>query len=523
VLVREVGTLYAAYRERTAPSLPELPVQYADFAVWQRRWLAGEVLDRQLAYWRDELAGAPTVLELPADRARPPVQSLRGASEPVVLPSEIASGLRTLARGQGATLFMTLLASYSALLGRLSGQADVLVGLPIANRSRPEVEPLIGFFVNTLVLRGRLSGDPSFAELLGRVRVSALGGYAHQDLPFERLVEALSVERSLSHSPLFQAMLVVQHAGSGGLELPGLRLSPFALAGSTSKFDLNLSLLEEGDRLSGALEYSTDLFDAVTVRRLLGQLAVLIEGAIAAPRFRLSELPLLGAAERQQVVREWNDSALAVPDGSDLAARVAVWGKSTPKAPAVLWGEESLSYRDLNRRANALAFRLRDLGVGPDTIVAICAGRSFAMTVGVLAVLKAGAAYLPLDPAYPPERLSFMLADSGAPVLLVQDEVTGSLPPYDGEVIRLDAALADEGSDAAPVVAISPENLAYVLFTSGSTGRPKGVAMSRGALANLLSWQEREVLGGGARTLQFASLSFDVSFQELLSTWWTGG
>ncbi|HEY0784082.1 MAG TPA: amino acid adenylation domain-containing protein, partial [Thermoanaerobaculia bacterium] len=502
--------------------LAALPVQYADFAVWQRGWLQGEHLEEQLAYWRRELAAAPTVLDLPGDRPRPAVQSFRGATATSALPAPLVAALRALARSQGATLFMTLLAAFQLLLGRLSGQDDVLVGSPIANRGRSEIEGLIGFFANTLVFRARLAAASTFSALLAQVRETALGAYAHQDLPFERLVEDLAVERSLAHSPLFQALFLLA-APVPRLDLPGLRVEALESDGGSAKFDLNLALAETGDGLGAALEHSSDLFDRSTARRWIAHYTVLLERIVERSDERLDRLELLAPAERQQLLGEWNDTRLTLPDGGDLAAHVAVWAARTPAAAAVVRGDESLSYAELDRRANALAVRLCGLGVGPDAIVAICAGRSFAMTVGVLAVLKAGAAYLPLDPAYPPERLSFMLADSGAPVLLVQDEFLGLVPPYGGEVIRLDAALADAGRDEAPAVSVSPENLAYVLFTSGSTGRPKGVAMSRGALANLLSWQEREALVGGARTLQFASLSFDVSFQELLSTWWTGG
>ncbi|HEY0781135.1 MAG TPA: condensation domain-containing protein, partial [Thermoanaerobaculia bacterium] len=537
ILVRELGALYGAYctgRPSPRPAgsaghggsagLPELPVQYADFAVWQRQWLSGEVLEEQLAYWRAELAGAPMVLQLPADRPRPAVQTFRGWTEPIALPHEVSAALRSLARQSGATLFMTLLAAFDALLGRTTGQVDLLVGSPIANRSRREVEGLIGFFVNTLVLRGRLTGEPSFGELAERVRSTALGAYGHQDLPFERLVEALQVPRSLSYSPLFQVMFVLQHARPP-LALPGLEVSGLTRQGVTAKWDLNLSLVDSAESITGSCEYSTDLFEPVTVRRLLAHFETLLEGIVAAPERRLSELPLMAPSERQQLTLEWNDTGSELPQSGDLAARVVGWAERSPDAPAVVFGPESLSYRELDRRSNGLARRLIRSGVGPDRIVAICAERSLEMAVAVLAVLKAGGAYMPLDPTYPSERLSFLLADSGAPVLLTQARLLASQPvrfaSYDGSVIYLEEP--SESDDAAPACQAAPENLAYVLFTSGSTGRPKGVAMSRGALANLLSWQERGVLREGARTLQFASLSFDVSFQELLSTWWTGG
>ncbi|HEY0782898.1 MAG TPA: condensation domain-containing protein, partial [Thermoanaerobaculia bacterium] len=495
VLVREVGALYRAHSEgspspRPAGSaghggsagLPALPIQYADFAEWQRRWLTGAQLAAQLDYWRDELAGAPTLLALPADRPRAAVQSTRGGEREARLPQALVEQVRSLAERLGATLFMILLAAFDLLLAFYTGQEDVLVGSPVANRNLHEIESLVGFFANTLVLRGRLRGAPTFREFLARVRAAALGAYSHQDLPFEKLVEELKVERSLSYTPLFQVIFVLQNA-SASLEMPGLTLRSLPTQRWTAKFDLSLTASEEAAGLHLGAEYSADLFDGATMSRLLGHFDALLHEIVGDPERRIDGFALVPAAERQQLLSEWNDTRLTSPDGGDLAARVAAWAARTPAAAAVVRDDESLSYAELDRRANALAFRLRGLGVGLDAIVAICAGRSFAMTVGVLAVLKAGAAYLPLDPAYPPERLSFMLADSGAPVLLVQDEFLGLVPPYGGEVIRLDAALADAGRDEAPAVSVSPENLAYVLFTSGSTGRPKGVAMSRGALA----------------------------------------
>ncbi|HEY0783170.1 MAG TPA: condensation domain-containing protein, partial [Thermoanaerobaculia bacterium] len=534
ILVREVAALSAAIRAgRPSPrpagsagnggsaGLPALPVQYADFAAWQRRWLEGDGLAAELAWWRDELAGAPTELALPTDRPRPPVLSFRGRGAEVALSRELADGLRRLGRERGATLFMTLLAAFQVVLGRTAGQLDLLVGSPIANRGRREVQGLIGFFVNTLVLRGRLAGAPPFADLLARTRSRALGAYSHQDLPFERLVEALAVPRSLARNPLFQAMLVVQHAAPEGPPLADVAIEPLPLATTTAKFDLNLSLTEADGTLAGGLEYSTDLFDATTAERLLARFAVLLAAAVAAPETPIDALPLLSPAERHQAVLEWNDTATAAVPGGDLAQRLAVWAARTPNAPAVSFRGETLTYRELDRHANGLAHRLREVGVGADSIVALRAERSLAMIVAVLAALKAGAAYLPIDPAYPAERQAFMLADAAAAVLLADGRASGGLPPFAGPVLWLEKETAT--ADAPPAGLPTPLSLAYVLFTSGSTGRPKGVAMSRGALANLLAWQEREALATPARTLQFASLSFDVSFQEILSTVWTGG
>ncbi|HVR95695.1 MAG TPA: non-ribosomal peptide synthase/polyketide synthase, partial [Thermoanaerobaculia bacterium] len=534
VLIREVAALYAAFSQGLPSPLPELPLHYADFAVWQRGWLQGPVLEAQLEHWKRRLEGAPQMLELPTDRPRPPVQTYRGRTVPFVLPPAAYAGVRELCRREGVTPFMALLAAWAVLLGRHAGQDDLLVGTPIAGRNRREIEELIGFFVNTLVLRADLSGDPSFRRLLGRVRTEALEGFNNQDLPFERLVEELVPERDLARSPLFQVLFVLQNAPVGALSTPGLTLAPFALESRLAKFDLVLSLAEDADGgLAGSLEHSADLFDGDRIVRLLQHLGVLLAAAAADPERPVAELPLLTAAERGRVLYEWNDNAVEQRSVS-VHEPVEEQARRTPDALAVLWageagGEEAgLSYRELDERANRLARHLRALGVGPDERVAICLERSLHLPVAVLGVLKAGGAYVPLDPDYPADRVSFMLADSRSRVLVTTSDVAARLAGLDPGVrpVLLDAdreAIAARGA-GDPVRWATPANLAYVIYTSGSTGRPKGVAMPHGVLANLLAWQRRSSAAGpGSRTLQFASLSFDVSFQEIFSSWWAGG
>ncbi|HEX7241006.1 MAG TPA: amino acid adenylation domain-containing protein, partial [Longimicrobiaceae bacterium] len=527
VLVREVSALYTAFSRGEASPLPELPVQYADFTVWQRSWLSGDVLEAQLAYWRDRLAGAPALLELPTERPRPPVHEGRGDLVDFDLPPETTRALASLARREGATTFMALLAAWSALLARWSGQDDVVVGSPIAGRTRAEVEGLIGFFANTLVLRTDLSGSPTFRDLLARVRETTLGAYQHQDLPFERLVEELAPQRSLSHTPLFQVLLVLQNTGPADLRLGPLEAHPLDSEFSIAKFDLTFALAEREDRLAGALSYRTALWGRAAVERMLGHFGALLEAAVADPDRRVHEMDLLPAAEREQVLRAWNATDAAYPLEGGLAALFEGQAARTPDATALVFRDRSLTYAGLDRESARLAARLRDLGAGSDARVGLCVERGLEMVVGLLAILRAGAAYVPLDPAYPAERLEYMLEDAGCGTLLTLDALRPRLPGFAGSVVLLDAPVADAapaprapGSSRAP----SPDGLAYVIYTSGSTGRPKGVAMTQRPLLNLLSWQLRQWGGRpAARTLQFASISFDVSFQEIFSTLATGG
>jgi len=525
ILRREVAALYEAYAQGRPAALPELSIQYADFAVWQREWLQGAVLEEQLSYWRGQLGGGSPVLELPLDRARPAVQSLRGARQSLLLSETLTRALEALSRREGVTLFMTLLAGFQTLLYRYSGQEDIAVGTPIANRNRAETEELIGFFVNTLVLRCDLSGNPSVRELLQRVREVALGGYAHQDVPFEKLVEELQPERNLSHSPLFQVMFGLQNAAAGALELEGLSLSPLEIESGVTKFDLVLNLQETEQGLQGSLEYSTDLFDVGSVEQLLSHYQKLLAGMVADPEARLLDLPLLTAAEREQLLVEWNETGTAFPGEATLPELFEEQAAARPAAAALSYEAEQLSYGELNERANQVAHYLRRQGVGAEVVVGILMARSLALVSAVLGVLKAGGAYLPLDPSYPPERLAYMMAETGAAVVLTQAELVSRVPPGAAPVICLERdwrLLADE-SRANPGAAVSAENLAYIMYTSGSTGEPKGVSVSHQAVVRLVKETGYAQFGAEEVFLQYAPLSFDASTFELWGSLLNGG
>ncbi|MEW5928157.1 MAG: non-ribosomal peptide synthase/polyketide synthase [Gemmatimonadota bacterium] len=521
VLVREVSALYAAFCRGEEPRLPELPVQYADFAVWQRAWLSGETLEAQLAYWRERLAGAPPLLEIPVDRPRRAGQSPRAESHRFTLPPELSRELRELSRREGATLFMTLLAAWQALLGRYAGQEDVVVGTPIAGRNRRETEGLIGFFVNVLALRADLSGDPAWSELVGRVREATLGAYEHQELPFERLVEELAVERSLMYTPVFQTTftLDVSDGEDGRLELGGLALESFGRSEQAAKHDLALLFGDGGTLLGGALVYRPALFDAGTVARMAEHLQASLEAMVEAPRGRLSGLSLLREAERAQLLDEWNATAAAYP----LAAFHELFAEQagrTPESTALAFEGAALTYAELERAANRLAGHLRRRGVGPETRVGICLDRGLELVVAVLGVLKAGGVYVPLDPAYPAERTAFMLADSGTSLLLTRLPLLDGLPPYDGETVCLDAdgeSIAGEAGEAPPH-GVEPRGAAYLLYTSGSTGRPKGVIVEHGSLAHFVATLRRLFEPRPAETaLVMASFTFDIWVLEALA------
>ncbi|MDQ1592735.1 MAG: hypothetical protein QOG71_3362 [Pyrinomonadaceae bacterium] len=486
VLIREVATLYEAFSHNLPSPLAELSVQYADFAHWQRRWLQGEVLERQLAYWTRQLAGMPAALELPADHPRPAVQSYRGATRHFALPPNLSDALQARAASEGVTLFMLLLAAFQTLLHRYTGQEDISVGSPIANRNRAETESLIGFFVNTLVMRADLSGDPTFSELLGRVREVALAAYTHQDLPFERLVGELQPERRTSHSPLFQVLFVLQNAPMPALELPGLTLTPIIADTGIAKFDLTLSLEETPHGLKGSFGYNTDLFEPPTIERMAGHFRTLLEGIAAHPARRLSELPLLTERETRQLLDEWNDTAAAYPRDVCFHELFERQVEQTPAAPALVFEDETLTYAELNTRANKLARHLRRLGVGADALVGICVERSIEMVIGLVGILKAGAGYVPLDPSHPKERLAFMLEDTRAPVLLTESRLLESLPAHKAQVVCLDAdrqAIAQESGNNLDLET-DARQLAYVIYTSGSTGKAKGVLIEQRRLVN---------------------------------------
>jgi len=527
IFLRELSALYGAFSRGEASPLPELPVRYADFAAWQREWLRGERLGAQVAWWREHLAGAPAVLTLPTDRPRPAAQSHRGERIGFALPAELAGGLREAALEQHATPFMALLAAFTLVLARWSGQDDVVVGTPVAGRTRRETEGLVGLFVNTLPIRTELAGDPSFRALLGRVREATLGAYAHQDLPFERLVEELAPERSLSHAPVFQVLLALQNdPGGPGEGFAGLDMRGVGGGQGTAKVDLSLVVFETSDgRIAGTLEFATDLFDAATAHRLAEHLHTLARAALDAPDAPVSTLPLVGDEERAALVAAGSATA-SFPVTATLPARFAEQAARTPTAVAVTFGDEAVTYAELDARANRLAHRLVKLGARPDALVGLCVERSVETVVGILAILKAGAGYLPLDPAYPEDRLAYMLEDSGVQVVVTTSELADRLSVDGPTLVRLDAdaeAIAAEPSDA-PSIDLSPESLAYVIYTSGSTGRPKGVQVTHANVARL--FQSTDAWFGFTAedvwTL-FHSYAFDFSVWELWGALLYGG
>jgi amino acid adenylation domain-containing protein len=527
VLFRELSALYAAYREGGESPLPELGVQYADYAVWQREQLAGEVLDRQLAYWKERLAGAPELLALPADHPRPAVQTYRGANERIELSLALLERLQALGRSEGATLYMVLLSAFQLLLSRYGAGEDIVVGTPIAGRTRREVEELIGFFVNTLVLRTDLSGDPSFREVLGRVREATLGAYEHQEVPFEKLVAELQPERSLTHSPLFQVAFTLDNAQDTAGGLAGLRVQGVGTGLEVAKFDLSLGLTETAQGLRGGLNYSTDLFERGTVERMLGHLARVLEQVAADADVRLSRLELLGEAERALVLEDWNRTAPDVPADRCIHELFQVQAARTPAAVAVRFEEQSLTYGELNAQANRIAHHLRRRGVGPEVRVGLFLDRGIGLVAAILGVLKAGGAYVPLDPGYPAERVAFALADAGVPVLLTQDRLRDQLAVADGiGVISLDSAAKEIAAESAenPESGAAPKSLAYVIYTSGSTGAPKGALIEHRNVARLFSATD-EWFGFGPDDVWtlFHSAAFDFSVWEIWGALLYGG
>ena len=521
VLLREIEALYTAFVRAEPSPLPELPLQYADFAAWQRSWLQGEVLEEQLAYWRRQLAGAPALLELPTDRPRPAVQTANGGATGLALTPALSAAVRDLCRQEGATPFMLLLAAWSVLLGRHAGQDDVLIGTPIAGRSQRETEDLIGLFVNTLVIRIRIVPS-SFTELLAEVRATALEAYAHQDLPFEQVVEELAPERDLSYSPLFQALFALQNAPGGSLRLPGLSLAPVGLEGTVTKFDLSLAFQEGPEGFVGTQEHNTDLFDRTTAARLLDRFEALLAAALADPGRKLTDLPLLLPAERQQILAEWNDTPQPFT-GYSLPELFAIQLALKREATALVTREIRWTYADLAARAGGIARRLKALGIGPETRVAVCLERSADLIATLLGVLAAGGAYVPIDPAYPVERRALMLEDSGAAVLVSRGRLSADLPGTGARSLDLDAgplpaAFLPSGFE------VLPGHLAYVIYTSGSTGRPKGVAIEHRSAVALAGWA-REAFSAGelSGVLAATSVCFDLSVFEIFATLACGG
>ncbi|HEY9622716.1 MAG TPA: amino acid adenylation domain-containing protein, partial [Crinalium sp.] len=547
VLIRELACCYTAFSEGKIPALPPLPIQYTDFADWQRNWLQGDVLEKQLTYWRKQLHDLPE-LHLPSDRPRPAVQTYRGATYPLHISPSLTQALAHLSQQSGVSLFMTLLAAFQTLLYRYTGQDDMAIGCPIANRHRSEVEGLIGFFVNSLVLRADLSGNPTFRELLERVRDIALGAYEHQDLPFEKLVEELDPNRDLSRNPLFQVAFALQNAPMQSLELPGLTLEPAPLASSSTRFDLEVHLWEPAhglhsvwrsqDGLSGFIAYSTDLFDRDRISRLVGHFQTVLEGIVANPDARLSDLPLLTSVE-QKCLAEWSRS----PNPSEAPLLKENLGKSSrercfhhlfeaqvqrdPDAIALVTETGSLTYGDLNHHADRLAQTLKQMGVQANDLVGLCVDRSADMVTGILGILKAGGAYVPLDPQYPSDRLQFMLSDTQVSILLTQSWLVERLPRSPAHILCLDQR-SFECSSTSTLVAddaiVTSDRLAYVIYTSGSTGTPKGVLLSHRGLCNVVAAQQQIFhLSAASRILQFSSLSFDASIFEIALALGSGG
>ncbi|MBD2096189.1 amino acid adenylation domain-containing protein [Trichocoleus sp. FACHB-591] len=518
VLIRELTTLYPAFLKRQPSPLPELPIQYADFAHWQREYLQGEVLASQLSYWRQQLQDLPE-LQLPTDYPRPVTPSYRGSAQQLELSPELTSAVESLSDRAGVSLFMTLLAAFQTLLYRYTGQTDIVVGSAIANRNRTELEDLIGFFVNSLVLRIDLSGNPMFDELLERVRQMTLAAYAHQEVPFEKLVEELQPERDLSRNPLFQVVFTLQNTPVAKLEFPGLVLSNLPVETETARVDLEFHVYKSLNRLTCTAIYSTDLFEPATMTRLLGHFQTLLTGIVADPKQQIAHLSILSARERDQLFQEWSQTV--THEVAPLCAHqwFEAQVRQTPEAVALTYQNQRLTYRALNQRANQLAHYLQELDVGAEVLVGLCVDRSPEMVISLLAIWKAGGAYLPLDPGYPRDRLQFMLVDAEVKILVTQ---SSHLHLFDSELLQVvcldqaQRAIAQQ-SQANLINWITTNNLAYVIYTSGSTGQPKGVLVEHRGLSNLVQAQ-RQIFHPklGSRILQFASLSFDAAIFEIL-------
>jgi amino acid adenylation domain-containing protein len=530
VLIRELGTLYAAFAQNQPSPLLELPLQYADFAHWQREWLQGEVLQTQLGYWRDQL-NAISILHLPTDKPRPAIQSYQGATQFIELPKKLIDALEKLSQQEGVTLFMTLLAAFKTLLYRYTYQEDIALGSPIANRNRSEIEGIIGFFVNSLVLRSNLSGNPTFRELLGRVREVTLGAYSHQDLPFEKLVEELHPERNLSHHPLFQVVFGCQNAPMSALELPGLVPSFMNIDFKKTRFDLELHLWkcsedfrslwganwEYSEGFRGVMVYNTDLFDKATISRMLKHFKTLLSGIVANPDQRIANLPLLSEVELHQVLVEWNNTQADYSQDKCIHQLFEEKVQQYPDSIAVSFANEQLTYQELNTRSNKLAQHLQKLGVCSEVLVGICISQSIEMIIGLLGILKAGGAYVPLDPSYPQERLNFMLEDAQVSVLLTQENLLKYFQGFSNPIISIDKdwEIISQEREYNPKSNLNSDNLAYVIYTSGSTGKPKGVAVPHKAVNRLVCNTNYIKLEPSDKIAQASNPSFDAATFEI--------
>jgi amino acid adenylation domain-containing protein len=522
----ELTTLYEAFSQNKPSPLPELPIQYADFAIWQRQYLQGKVLDNLLTYWKQKLSGSLPVLKLPFDYPRPAIQTFSGKRKTFFLSADLTEALRTLSRNEDATIFMTLLAAFKTLLYRYTGQDDILIGSPIANRNQDGIEQLIGFFVNTLVIRTNCSGNTSFKELLRRVRETTLGAYAHQDMPFELLVDELQVERNLSYSPLFQVMFVLHNAPISDVEMAGLTFGSVETDSNVSAmFDLDLHITEIEEGIEVWLDYNTDLFEENTICQMASHLQTLLYGIVANPQQHLLDLPLLTESEQQTLLFNWNNTATDYPQDKCIHELFEAQVEKMPDAIAVVFENQQLSYRELNARANQLAHYLQKLGVKPEVLVGICVERSLEMSIAILGILKAGAAYVPIDVNYPRERIEYILEDAQVEILLTQQHLEVELPKHQTSLLYLERNWSDIAQQSTQNCCsqVTSENLAYVIYTSGSTGKPKGVAVNHQALVNYtLEIAEQFKLQKSDRFLQFASIGFDVVVEELFPTWIKG-
>ncbi|MBV9789620.1 MAG: amino acid adenylation domain-containing protein [Chloroflexi bacterium] len=526
ILMREMAELFVKMSAGEPVELPALPVQYADFAAWQRGWLQGKVLEQQLSYWTERLADPPPPLTLPISQPRPHTRTCNGARESFTVPAQVTAALNQLSSGQGATLFMTLLAAWKVLLHRYSGQSDLVVGSPIANRNRREIEGLIGFFVNTLALRTSLAGDPSFVELVGRVREVMIGAYAHQDLPFETLVEQLQPQRDLSTTPIFQSLFVLQNMPLPAAASRSAGISLVSDLDGPAHFDLTLSLMEVEGHLQGMLEYNTDLFDAASIQRMVGHFTMLLSGIADDPHQRLSRLPLLTPAEWQRQSVEWNATAAPFASDQPVHALFAAQAARTPDAVAVHFANQQLTYAELDARANQLAHYLHTLGVKAEDRIGLCVERSLELVIGLLGILKAGAAYVPLDPTYPQDRLEFILTDAQIPVVVTNQGLHDRLGCAAVQLVDFDRdqqQIARQPTHAT-ASAVQPDHTAYIIYTSGSTGRPKGVLVEHQQLANTL-FASQTAFGFRAddRMPWIASSSFDIALFELFCPLLAGG
>ncbi|EEF63147.1 non-ribosomal peptide synthetase [Pedosphaera parvula] len=526
VFLSELSRLYQAFASGQLSPLPPLPIQYADFAVWQARQVKEEALLKQLNFWKEQLAGAPALLELPATFPRPAVQSFKGARHPIRIQNQTTEALKALSRKEGCTLFMTLLAVFQTLVLRYTGQTDIVVGSPIANRNRMETEQLIGYFVNTLVLRTNLSGNPTFREVMLRVREVSLAAYANQDMPYDKLVEELRPKRDQSYNPIFQMMFVYQNAPAPHLRAADISISTFEVDCGMAKFDLTFNLAESAEGIDGWIEFATGLFDETTICRLAGHYLALVETILHDPDQRVLVLPMVTGEERRRMLVDWNESGVPYPQDKCLQELFEEQVSNSSEAIAVVCGEEQLNYRELNSRANQLAHYLRESGIRPNDLVGISVERSIEMMVGLLGILKAGGAYVPMDPAYPAERLAFMLADSKARILLTQNGIADKITGMSARILRLDGDWEDvaKHSTENPVKAGTPEDLIYVIFTSGSTGRPKAAGVYHRGFVNLVSWLMTEFdLSAADSAVMASSLSFDLTQKGLFAPLLRGG